>query len=370
MRTAEIEPLLERADRAAKLLDDELLIARVSVEKAWIVVHTTAERWCDSALLSQVDEAIAVFERHGDDVAVARALEVVTQAHLYHGRLSEVAAASERGYRHAERAHHVKLQGKHRLGREVADQWGQTPLDRVDELLQGDLAWARRTGSLGVEACATVRLGVTRALRGDRAGGNELFELGMSACSELGTRIWAYQELGCWIWAFTDDPHVAEARLRETHDVLSEAGKWGMVATIASILAECLYRQGRYDEAGKLLEEAAGLGAEDDVVTQVHVRAGRAKLAARRGKLDEAEVAAREGVALAAAAEFVDLRADSLLALAEMLRLAGRKDEGADAIRQALTVLEAKGNIVHAERARALLVQLETSVAVDGVRDT
>ena len=358
MKVGELEPLLEEARQAAELLGDELLTARVNVERNWIVVHTTTERWSDSALLTQVDEAIAVFERLGDDVAVARALEVVGQAHLYHGRLSEVAAASERGYRHAERAHHVRLQGKHRLGRQVADQWSATPLDRIDALLEDDIHWARETGSVGVEACATVRLGVTRALRGNRAAGNELFDRGMSACGELGTRIWAYQELGCWIWAFTDDPGVAEARLRETYAVLAEAGKRGMVATIASILGECLYRQSRYDEAGEMLEEAAGIAEDDDVVTQVYVRSGQAKICSRRGKLDAAEAAAREAVALAAATEFVDLRGDSLLALAEVLQLAGREDEAADAARQALAIWEAKGNVVHAERARTLVAQL------------
>ena len=174
--------------------------------------------------------------------------------HLYYGRLSEVAAASERGYRHAERAGHVKEQGKHRLVREVADQWGPTPFDQIDERLEDDLAWARRTGSVGVEAYATIRLGVVRAVRGDRVGGNELFARGKSACDELGARIWAYEEVGCWIWALTDDPSVAEARLRETYDVLADAGKRGMLSTIASILAECLYRQGRYDEAGEMLD--------------------------------------------------------------------------------------------------------------------
>jgi hypothetical protein len=87
------------------------------------------------------------------------------------------------------------------------------------------------------------------------------------------------------------------------------------------------------------------------------VRAGRAKVWARRGELDEAEAAAREGVALAEATEFVDLRGESLLALAEILRLAGRNDEAADATRQALAIWEAKGNVVHAERARVLLAQ-------------
>jgi tetratricopeptide (TPR) repeat protein len=309
-------------------------------------------------LLSQVEEAMTVFERLGDDVAMARALEVVTIVHLYYGRLSEVAAASERGYHHARRAGNVKEEAKHRLGREVADQWGPTPFDRIDDLLKEDLAWAGRTGSLRVEACARVRLGVARALQGDRVGGNELFARGMSACAELGNRIWAFEELSGWIWALTDDPRVAESRLREAYDVLAEAGKRGMLSTAAAILAECLYRQGRHDEAGEMLAEAAELGAADDVFTQVCVRTGRAKLAARRGNLEEAEAVAREGIALAAGTEFVDLRGDALLALAEVLRLGSRNGEAAEPIREALALWDAKGNVVYARRARALLEEL------------
>jgi tetratricopeptide (TPR) repeat protein len=295
-----------------------------------------------------------VFERLGDDGGLARALEALANIHLYYGRLAEVAAASERGYHHAERAQHVKLQGKHRLTREVADQWGTTPLARADELLEEDIAWARRTGSRLVEAQATVRLGAVRALRGDREAGNELFDRGMSDCVELGMRIWAYEERAIWIWALTDDLAVAEARLQEAYDVTAAAGRRGMLSTIASIFAECRSRQGRYDEADVMLAEAAELGAANDVVTQVLVRAGRAKLYARRGSLDEAEALAGEGLALAAGAEFVDLRGESLLALAEVLRAAGRTDEAADAARQALALWEAKGNVTYAVKARVL----------------
>ena len=125
--------------------------------------------------------------------------------------------------------------------------------------------------------------------------------------------------------------------------MLADAGKRGMLSTIASIFAECLYRQGRYDEADGMLAEAAEKGAEDDVATQVNVRAGRAKLAARRGDLDEAEALAREGVALAAETEFVDLRGDSLLALAEVLRLADREAEAAEALQAGTRAVGGEG---------------------------
>ena len=356
-RLAEAEALLDQAAEAAEVLGDERLTARVNVEKAWLVVHANAERSAEMWVLSQVEQAIPVFERLGDDVGLARALVVVALVHLYYGRLSEVAAASERGYHHAERAHDIEEQGKHRLGRMAADHWGTTPLDRTDDLLEEDLVWARRTGSLGVEARAMVRLGVVRALRGDPVGGNELFARGMSSCTEIGARVWAYQELGCWIWALTDDPGVAEARLRDTYDVLGAAGRRGVLSTVATILAECLYRQGRYDEADEMLAVADEKGNEDDLYTQVRLRIGRALLLARRGSGDEAEALARAAVALAAETEFVDLRGDSLLALGEVLRLDGRTGEAAGAMRDALALWETKRNVVYAERTRTLLAR-------------
>ena len=357
MRVVEATTMLEEASAAAASLGNERLAARVEVEKAWVVVHSTNEPFSQTELLSQVEQAITIFERLHDDVAVARALEVVLTVHLYFGRLSAVAAAAERGSRHAEHARNAKLQGKHRLGRMVAIEWGTTPLDQTEQLLIEDIEWARRTGSAGVEACATVRLGVIRARRGDRDGGNELVDRGMSACIELGARIWAYQERGCSIWALTDDLEVAEAKLRESYDVLSGAGKHGALSTVCSIFAECLYRQGRYDEAEAMLAEASEKGGDDDVVTQVNVKAGTAKLAARRGQLEDAEALAREGAALAAETEVVDLRGDSLLALAEVLRLAGREEEAAAAIGEALAQWESRGDVVHAEQTRALLAE-------------
>jgi tetratricopeptide (TPR) repeat protein len=189
----------------------------------------------------------------------------------------------------------------------------------------------------------------------------------MASCSDIGARIWAYQELGCWIWALTDDPLVAEARLRETFDVLDEAGRRGVLSTVAAILADCLYRQERYDDADEMLDVADEKGNDDDLYTQVRVRSGRAMLLARRGRGVEAEALAREAVTLAAETEFVDLRGDSLLALGEVLLLVGRTDQAVEAVHRARTLWEAKGNVAYAARASALLSSLQSTA---GARST
>ena len=144
MKTAEIGPLLEQAGQAAELLGDERLAARVSVENAWIVVHTTAERWSDAALLAQVDRAIEVFERHGDDVAVARALEVVTHAHLYHGRLSRSPTPRSAGI--------------------------ATPSARTTSSCRGSIAWVGRSPTNGARPRSTGSTTCSRKISTGLAG--------------------------------------------------------------------------------------------------------------------------------------------------------------------------------------------------------
>jgi len=87
----------------------------------------------------------------------------------------------------------------------------------------------------------------------------------------------------------------------------------------------------------------------------VQWRSVRAKLLARQGELERAEALAREAVALAAETDFLVLRADALMDLAEVLRAAGRDDEAVPCVEQALELDEQKGNIVGAERGRSSL---------------
>ena len=101
--------------------------------------------------------------------------------------------------------------------------------------------------------------------------------------------------------------------------------------------------------------------AADDFVTQVRLRAGRAKLLAQRGAPAEAEEAAREAVALAGKTEYIDIRGDALLALGEVLHAAGRPGDAADAMRAALTLWEAKGNVAFAARTRRLVAGASTT---------
>jgi len=64
----------------------------------------------------------------------------------------------------------------------------------------------------------------------------------------------------------------------------------------------------------------------------------RKRSSERRGRASTLSLSRAHVLAPTARADFVDVQGDSLLALGEVLRLAGRTDEAADATRQALAI--------------------------------
>jgi ATP/maltotriose-dependent transcriptional regulator MalT len=84
-------------------------------------------------------------------------------------------------------------------------------------------------------------------------------------------------------------------------------------------------------------------------------RRARARVLARRGELEAAERLAREALELVAGTDALNDHADTLLDLAEVLRLAGRGEQAARAVGEAIVLYERKENVAMATQARRLL---------------
>lgn len=151
------------------------------------------------------------------------------------------------------------------------------------------------------------------------------------------------------------DPAAAERVLREGYDRLGELGAEAFRSTSATLLADALLRQGREEEVEELLDVADRIAPPDDIDPQVRSRALRARVLAGRGKLAEAERLAREAVDIVSRTDATVLHGDALLALAEVLRVAGADAESKAALRQALELYEHKENVVQAEQTRQML---------------
>jgi ATP/maltotriose-dependent transcriptional regulator MalT len=159
------------------------------------------------------------------------------------------------------------------------------------------------------------------------------------------------------------DAAAAEAELRKDYQTLERMGERNYIATTAGYLAEALYAQARYEEAEEIARISSELSAADDVAAQFHWRSVTAKLMAREGRFDEAETTARDALAIIRRSEEVDSQGTALLDLGEVLHLAGKDADAAGAIREAVDLFEAKGNLVHAAKARLLL---EEATAASG----
>jgi tetratricopeptide (TPR) repeat protein len=167
---------------------------------------------------------------------------------------------------------------------------------------------------------------------------------------------------GEWVWITTfwyafihlwrGDPATGEAELRPAYESLKEIGEKSHFSSITHALSNVLYAQGRYEETEGLTRECEAASRANDVHSQVAWRSIRAKVFARRYAFEEAERLAREAIDFAAASDFLPAHADALADLAEVLELAGRREEAAKALEDAITLYEEKGNLLAGDTAR------------------
>ena len=172
---------------------------------------------------------------------------------------------------------------------------------------------------------------------------------------EIGQSVWLFPVLLAFYGAWVSQPDVAERELRPVYDGLKKVGERSHFCSVATMLAQAVYAQGRYDEAGELAREAERTARPNDVHSHIVWRGTQAKVLAQRGDLETAELLAREAVAFAGESDFLHSHADALTDLAEVLKLAGRPGDAVAALEGAIRLHEQKGNVVAAARARVVL---------------
>jgi class 3 adenylate cyclase/tetratricopeptide (TPR) repeat protein len=301
-----------------------------------------------------VEQALPVFEDAGDDLALYIAYSALGRVANIRAQMDAKLEAYERAAAHAQQAGMPhQLVGP----RGTARVYGTTP---VSELL----AWVDEQEAQGVRHLflrryrgtalamlgrfdeARVSLAELRAELADRGGGTALASTtGHSAVD---------------VELLAGDPAAAAELGERGCRLFEELGEQSYLSTAAGKLAQALYALDRLEEADAWAGRAAELGASDDAITQMLSGQVRAKVLARRGEHAEAERLAREAVALAGQTDYLNAQGDAYADLAEVLSLAGRPQEAAEAREQALARFERKGNIVMAGRMRDRLVSLKT----------
>jgi tetratricopeptide (TPR) repeat protein len=151
------------------------------------------------------------------------------------------------------------------------------------------------------------------------------------------------------------DPQAALDAALPSYEAMSASGDTGFSSTSAGHVAAAYAGLGRWEEAERYARITVDTAAATDAESQALGRRVLAIVLANRGDLEEAERVARESVAIRDAGEYLEGAAESYFALGEVLRLAGRDDDAAEAFRQALDRFERKGNLVMVSRSQRAL---------------
>jgi class 3 adenylate cyclase/tetratricopeptide (TPR) repeat protein len=151
---------------------------------------------------------------------------------------------------------------------------------------------------------------------------------------------------------------VAEVIFRDCCALFEQVLDRAALSSVSSDLAQSLYAQDRLPEARVAARVAEECAPRDDVPAQFAWRGVSAKLLAREGMHARAHALALEAVALSDSTDSPCQRAEVLLDLAEVMRLADRSEEAADAIERAVRLFAVKGDALSGQRARGLLAEL------------
>lgn len=236
--------------------------------------------------------------------------------------------------------------------------WGPAPareaIARVEEIRA-----ETEPGSFG-EASALTFLGWLKAMNGEIEKGRALYREGTARMTELGAlvRRGGASLAGGHLEMLANDPVAAEAVLREGFRLLDEMGEKALLSTVACNLADAVCRQGRFQEAEELTHVSEEAADPEDIASQVGWRSTRALVLAVRGEAAEAERLSAEAARLMEPTDALVFHAHTLLIRAEVLRLAGRIDDAATTLEEAIRLYERKGVLPALERSRALLSEL------------
>ena len=349
------DEVLTEAVEAADESGDRSLASHALVQRGLLRLFMAANP-VPQEFMDVADQAIPVFEERGDDIGLSRAWRLVGQAHYLDRRGASCAEATERAFRHAQRADDRFEEGEAVEWLGISLVLGSTPASDAEQKCRELLREVDGHSASEVNLLGTLAYVVAIQGRSD-----EFKEL-MARAEQTAAKLDAWTPLvpGHFAWATLsrNEPDLAELALRPDYERLKRIGEKSHFSSITSILAQALYAQGRYDEAAQLQDETAGALRPNDVHSQIVWKGTSAKLHARRGELVEAERLAREAVAFAETSDFLTSHAGALMDLAEVLELVGRRDEAAEHVRAAVQLYERKGSALAARQALAALEEL------------
>jgi class 3 adenylate cyclase/tetratricopeptide (TPR) repeat protein len=344
--------LLGNAVSIAETAGERLAGADAAVALTFVTLHTNSETLHVDAR-TDLASWIRVFEEHGDQAALGRALSLLGMLRFWAGEMAPAIGELELAARHAreagDRTQELVVLAFSVMGLLYGPEPVPSALDKIAEIQ------ARGPGVGRLEVSALRARAYLEALRGRFPEARELIGKAETIAEELGFQTLlaagVLRSAG-EIELLADDTAAAEHRFGRGGEILERERDWGHFTSLAGLHAEALIAQGRVEEALERIETAERRLLEDDSDAQIILLRARSQLAAKRGALEEAEAFAHRANERAERTDDLSLRGGVLADLAALYELSGRPEEAKAALEQALALYEQKGNVVMAERVR------------------
>jgi class 3 adenylate cyclase/tetratricopeptide (TPR) repeat protein len=329
---------------------DTRLATWAALERSYIRLQV--DPTYDSRHLHEVARAaIPIFEQLEDHLGVATALTRVAEVHWTRCHIAATEQVLEEALVYATRAGDRReiVEIHELLGRAVVV--GPRPvrdaIRRCHEMLE------RARDQPRLEAWTQSMLAVLEAMSGRADEARALYSQSQRQLADLGLKV---LRAGAQMYSgmaelIMREPQAAEREFRRGYASLAEIGEQATLSTMAAFLARAIISQGRFDDVERLTAVSQKAASQTDLASQVLWRGTRARALAWHGKLEQAELLAREAVELARSSDLVNTQADVLMDLAQIVHLA--RPVGADAVvAEVVSLYEAKGNVASARQAR------------------
>jgi tetratricopeptide (TPR) repeat protein len=353
------DSVLSEAVETARATQQHAVQVDAALALAALRLHTSQTTVGQAEVWRELEQAICFYEQLGDEAGLARALGLAGTLRFWRGETAAAIGDLTRAARHARNAGEWAQETDSLQMSLMAMLLGPTPVGEALARIGGLTAAADRNRPLRVHV-KRVRAHL-EAMSGRFELARDLIAQAKELAAELGLEVSAAgiaMQAGP-IELLAGDPAAAEMALRPAYDVLKRMENWGHLASVIPRLVDALLAQGRDDEALRMTEVIEGRIAPEDVDGQVGWRRVRAKLMARRGDLAQAERLAREAVATAERTDYLELTADAHADLAEVLQIAGKPEESAYALNEAIRLYEQKENVVAAKRTHSRLAEAQ-----------
>src|SRR3954451_2061747 len=350
------DEILGQAIRNARQRGDGLAEAHARTAQFFVLVQVEPDA-APSAISTRFDALHRTFTDASDDLGLARLYRAQAFVHWLLGRTAQADAAWKRAVRHSRMAGDEQGVADGLVWQSSAAMLGPRRVrDAIDDCraILDQLRSDRRSQALSMRPLATLY-----AMVGRMDVAHELLAESHAIHDELGVSLHAVlAQDDAYVALIAGDPAAAEAALRPCVAQLSGMGDKALLATMAGLLARALVEQHHDDEGGALADTVADAAAPDALSAQMLRLIVRPELYARRAAIAIADRLSSEAVRITEQTDWLVDRAEVLMARGRILNAAGRPDAAGRAFRSACELFSRKGNVVSAERARAVVAQL------------